>query len=71
MQGPPTWLLAHPTPGQVRAVEPLADPAFHQAMARRASAVAAGTRYAGRSCWASASPGSRGPGGRTVARLLG
>ncbi len=65
MQGP--WLLAHPTPGQVRAGEPLADPAFHHAMGARLSPSSPGTS-AGRAillgerlAW------SRAPGGRTVA----
>ena len=30
-----TWLLAQPHPGQVRAGDPIADPAFHDAMAAR------------------------------------
>ncbi len=55
---PSTWLLAHPSPGQVRAGDPLADPAFHFAMAPRSSGrtILLGERVAR----------SRGSGGRTV-----
>ncbi|MBF4769421.1 hypothetical protein ISU10_16755 [Nocardioides agariphilus] len=54
-----TWLLAQPTPGQVRAGDPLADADFHHAMAARAPglAILLGERLAR----------SRGAGGRTVA----
>jgi hypothetical protein len=72
---PSTWLLAQPHPGQVRAGDPLADPAFHDAMAARVGphpsgpaadltpslAILLGERLAH----------SRGPGGRTVAASWG
>lgn len=58
-----TWLLAQPSPGQVRAEDALADPEFHRAMAARVSSgvpglgLLLGERLAR----------SRGQGGRTVA----
>jgi hypothetical protein len=58
-----TWLLAQPTTGETRAGDPMADPAFHHAMAARLSpgsparAILLDERLAR----------SRGPGGRTVA----
>jgi hypothetical protein len=58
-----TWLLAQPTTGQTRAGDPMADPAFHHAMAARLSpgsparAILLDERLAR----------TRGPGGRTVA----
>ena len=64
MKGPPTWVLAHPTSEQERAVEPLADPSFHQALAaaRCADALPMAVMLGERLAW------RRGPGGRTVAR---
>ena len=66
-----TWLLAQPTPGQVRAGDALADPEFHHAMAARLSPGSPGrsagrsagrSSPTGRSSWASASPGAAGRG---------
>ena len=66
-----TWLLAQPHPGQVRAGDPIADPAFHDAMAARVgphpSSPAAGLTPTLAILLGERLAHSRGPGGRTVA----
>lgn len=62
---PPAWVVAHPTAAQERSGEPLADPAFHQAIARSRTGhdAVAGVIVSEQLAW------RRGPGGQAVARV--
>jgi hypothetical protein len=63
-RAPVVWVVAHPTVAQERSAEPLADPAFHHAIAQsRAGQSLAGVIVSEQLAW------RRGPGGHAVGQV--